>query len=78
MQGLYKVLIMPKHGWSLNMREYTLITLNMHEYTRLWLNKQSSEYARILNMYDGVHNIRTLYKLLSSYRDKHIQTLSNI
>ena len=37
-----------------------LTTLNMHEYSRLWLDKQSSEYARILNVSDAVHSIRSL------------------
>ena len=54
------------------MRAYTLITLNMIEYSSLYLKKQSSEYARILNVSDAVHSIKLLYKLLSSYRDKRI------
>ena len=37
-----------------------LTTLNMHEYSRLWLDKQSSEYARILNVSDAVHSMRSL------------------
>ena len=40
------------------MREYGLIMLNM------------LEYARILNVSDAVHNIRSLCKLLSSYRER--------
>ena len=55
------------------MREYALIMLNMLEYACIYLNKQSSKYTRILNVSDGVHSIRSLYKLLSSYRDRHIQ-----
>ena len=55
------------------MREYALITLNMIEYAGIYLKKQSSEYARILNVSDAVHNIRSLYELLSSYWDRRIQ-----
>ena len=40
------------------MREYGLIMLNM------------LEYARILNVSDAVHSIRSLCKLLSSYRER--------
>ena len=49
------------------MHDYALITQNMI------LKKQSAEYVRILNMSDAVHSIRSLYKLLSSYQDRHIQ-----
>ena len=44
--------------------------LNMREYAWIYLNKQSSEYAKILNVSDTVHGIRSLYKLLNSYRDR--------
>ena len=54
------------------MREYALIMLTMPEYTFIHLNKQSSEYARILNVFHGVQRLRSLYKLLSSYRDRRI------
>ena len=37
--------------------------LNMNEYDYIYLNKQSAEFARILNMSDAVHNIRSLNKL---------------
>ena len=40
------------------MREYGLIMLNL------------LEYARILNVSDAVHSIRSLCKLLSSYRER--------
>ena len=41
--------------------------------------KQSGEYARILSVSDEVHSIRSLYKLLNSYRDRGAsKTLSNI
>ena len=40
------------------MREYGLIMLNM------------LEYAGILNVSDAVHSIRSLCKLLSSYRER--------
>ena len=52
------------------MREYALITLNMIEYAGIYLKKQSADYTRILNVSDGVHSIRSLYKLLTSYRDR--------
>ena len=62
------------------MREYALITLNMIEYAGIYLKKKrSAEYARIRNVADGVHSIGSLYKLLSSYRDRDVfRTLSNI
>ena len=41
----------------------------MFEYISLYLNKQSSRNARILDVSDAVHSIRSLYKLLSSFRD---------
>ena len=48
------------------MSEYPLIMLNMIEYADVYLKKQSAEYARIiLNVSDAVHNIRSLYNLLS-------------
>ena len=44
----------------------------------MYLNKQSSEYARVLYASDAAHSIRSLYKFLSSYRDRdlfrHCQT----
>ena len=54
------------------MCEYTLITLDMIEYTGIYLNKQSSEYARILNVSDEVYSIRSLCKLLCSYQDRDV------
>ena len=54
------------------MCEYALVMLNMLEYARIYLNKESSEYARILNVSDAVHSIRSLCKLLSSYRDRDV------
>ena len=61
------------------MREYALIALNMIEYAGIYLKNQHSEYARTLNVSDSVHSIRSLYKLLSSYRDTDVfRTLSNI
>ena len=62
------------------MREYALITLDMIEYTGIYLKKQSTEYPRIiLNVSDTAHSIRSLFKLLSSYRDKDLFiTVSNI
>ena len=49
------------------MHEYALIMLNMKEYMDIYLEKQSTEYARILNVSATVHSIRSLYKLRSSY-----------
>ena len=51
--------------------------LNMLECAYIYLNKQSSGCARILNMYDAVHSLRSQYKLLSNYCGKfpeHLQT----
>ena len=42
-------------------REYAWITLNIIEYVGLYLKKQGTEYARILNVLDAVHNTRSLY-----------------
>ena len=42
----------------------------MHEYVLICLNKQGSEFARVLNMPDIVHRLRSLYKLLSTYGDR--------
>ena len=41
----------------LNMPEYVLIMLHMLEYTSRYLNQQTSEYARILNVSDGVSRV---------------------
>ena len=62
------------------MREYALIALNVIEYTSIYLKKkQIAKYARILDVSDAVHNIRSLYKLLGSFRDSDVfRTLSNI
>ena len=49
------------------MREYVLITVYMIEYTSVNLNKQSFAYARILNVSDAGHCIKSPYILLSSY-----------
>ena len=54
------------------MRKYISVMVNMLEYACIYLNKQSSKYARILNMFDAVHSIRSLYKLLSNYQDRRI------
>ena len=41
--------------------------------------KHGAEYSRILNVSEAVHSTRSLYKLLSSYRDRDVfRTLSNI
>ena len=54
----------------LNMRGYALIKVNMFEYAWKYQNKQNSEHARILNVSDAVYSMRSLYKILSSYRDR--------
>ena len=56
------------------MSEYPLRILNMIEYADVYLKKQSAEYVRIiLNVSDAVHGTRSLFNLLSRYRDIHIQ-----
>ena len=59
------------------MYEYASITLNLIEcaYTCIHLKRQSAEYATIQNVSDAVHRIRSLYKLLSSYRNTRIQNI---
>ena len=42
------------------MCENTLIILNMIEYADIYLKKDSSEYAIILNVPDGVQSIMSL------------------
>ena len=54
------------------MREYALKTLDIIEYTGINLNKQSSEFAKILNVSEALHTIKSPYKLLSSYWDRNI------
>ena len=39
------------------MPEYVLIMLHMLEYASRYLNQQTSEYARILNVSDGVSRV---------------------
>ena len=63
------------------MREYASITLHMTEYIGIYLKKkkQSAEYAIILNVSNEVHSTSSLYKFLSSYRDRDVfRTLSNV
>ena len=61
------------------MRDYASIPLNMIKYVSIYLKNLSAEYARVLNMFDAVHSIGSLYKLLSSYQNKNLlRTLSNI
>ena len=54
------------------MHEYVSIMLSMVGYGRIYLKKQSAEYVRILNVSDAVQSIRSVYKLLMSYRDKEV------
>ena len=51
------------------MHEYVSVTLSMIECAGI-SEKQSNEYAGILNFSNAVHSIRSLPKLLSSYRDR--------
>ena len=46
---------------------YALVMLNMLEYAWIYLNKQSCEYARILNMTDAVHRSVFLWQCLINY-----------
>ena len=55
------------------MHKYASMTLKMIEYAGLHLKKQSAEYARILNVSDALHSIRSLYKLLTLLRRRRIQ-----
>ena len=57
------------------MYEYALITMNMIEYTDIHLKNYSAAYVRILNLADEVRSISSLYKLMSSYRDRRIQNI---
>ena len=41
--------------------KYALKMLNMLEYTCIYLDKQSFEYARILNVSYAVHRVKSLY-----------------
>ena len=74
----YSALQKQLHSFSQG-AEYLLIMLNVLEYACISLKKQSSGYDRILNESDAVHSIKSLYKLLSSYRDRDVmRTLPNI
>ena len=59
--------------WCLNMLEYASMTLNVIEYAGIYQKKN-----RVLNMSEiwmclMQYNIRSQYKLLSSYRDRRIE-----
>ena len=42
------------------------------------MKKQSAGYARILNVSDVVHSMKSLYKLFSNYQNRDVfRTLSN-
>ena len=53
---------------------YAIIMLNTTEYSGIYLKKKEAEYARIPDISDAVHSIRSLYKLLRSNRDRRIQS----
>ena len=38
----------------------------MPEYIWIYGNRQSSEYSRVLNMYNTIHSVRSIHKLMSS------------
>ena len=63
--------------YALIMSQYTWMCLNNAEYEWIYRHirekKQNAEYVRILNVSDAVHSVRSLHKLLSSYRDRLIQ-----
>ena len=40
--------------------------MNMPEHALIYDNKKDSEYARVLNVSDAVHSIRSLYNITSS------------
>ena len=40
--------------------------LNMPEHALIYDNKKDSEYARVLNVSDAVHSIRSLHNITSS------------
>ena len=67
-RGLHSVLNMPEY--ALIISQYAWICLNNAEWVNMpaptW-KKQSAEYARVLNVFDTAHSIRSLYKSLSSY-----------
>ena len=51
------------------------MTLSMVEYAGIYLKKKNStEYARILHVSVALHSVRSLCKLLSSYRNRPIQS----
>ena len=54
------------------MREYAMPMLLYLKYAYIYLNKHSSKYARILNVSDAVHSVRSLHKFISSYRDRGV------
>ena len=45
----------------------------MFQYACIYLHKQSSAYARILNVSNAEHSLRSLYKLLSSYQQTYLE-----
>ena len=74
--GCWIYLNAPEH--TLEIPQYAWICPNNTGYALIYLNTQSSESAKILNLSDAVHNIRSLYKLLSSDRGRGVfKTLSN-
>ena len=68
--GCWIYLNAPEH--TLEIPQYAWICRNNTGYALIYLNTQSSESAKILNFSDAVHNIRSLYKLLSSDRGRGV------
>ena len=60
------------------MLEFALILPNILEYACIYLNKQTSEYARVLNVSEPVHSIRSLTNHWAVIETVVFRTLSNI
>ena len=61
-----------KPEYAFKIPQYAWLCLNNAEYAWIYLNKYNFEYARILNVSDAVHSLRSLYKSLSNYRDRGV------
>ena len=77
-----RVLNMPELQRVPNILQYGWMPeqdVNMPEHVLIYDNKQDSEYARVLNVSDAVHSIRSLHNITSSDWDKDVfRTLPNI
>ena len=66
-------ILMSLHPCSLRNKKYNVSILKVNviiainiEYAWICLNKQGSEYAKVLNIPNIMHNLETLYKVLST------------